>query len=80
MEYYTYILKSKTTGNYYCGQTNNMSDRILRHNSGRNKYTKHGVPWELISFYKFSTRAEAVSLESKIKKRGIERYLKDLEG
>jgi putative endonuclease len=46
MEYYTYILRSKTTGKYYCGQTNNMSDRILRHNSGRNKYTKHGVPWE----------------------------------
>ena len=80
MDYYTYILRSKTTGKYYCGQTNNLSERMIRHNSGRNKYTKHGIPWEFISSFKFSSRGEAVALESKIKKRGIERYLKDLQG
>ena len=82
MSYFVYILKSKITGKYYCGQTNDIEDRLYRHNSGQNKYTKHGVPWELIYSFRFETRSEAVRLESKIKKRGIARYLNDvaLEG
>ena len=45
-----YILKSTKTGMYYCGQTADMENRLLLHNSGRNKSTAHGAPWELTPF------------------------------
>jgi putative endonuclease len=45
-----------------------MTDRLQRHNTGRNKYTKHGIPWELVSVYKLSSRQEAVALEFLIQK------------
>lgn len=36
--YYTYILQSDRTGKLYIGHTNNLEDRIRRHNSGENMY------------------------------------------
>ncbi|WP_415831470.1 GIY-YIG nuclease family protein, partial [Flavobacterium terrigena] len=32
-------------GKYYIGQTNNMEDRLRRHNSGYSLSTKNGIPW-----------------------------------
>ena len=58
MNYYCYILELETTGQLYIGQTNNLEDRLLRHNSGRNKYTKRKGPWKLIHEEKFETRSE----------------------
>ncbi|MGD9995052.1 MAG: GIY-YIG nuclease family protein [Salinivirgaceae bacterium] len=41
--FYTYILYSEKSGAFYIGQTNNLVDRLERHNSGRNKFTRsHG--------------------------------------
>ncbi|MBI9065065.1 MAG: GIY-YIG nuclease family protein [Marinilabiliaceae bacterium] len=34
MNYFVYILQSQRSGKYYCGQTNNVSDRLQRHNKG----------------------------------------------
>jgi putative endonuclease len=67
MPYYTYILESQSTGKLYIGQTNNLSDRLERHNSGRNKYTKGKGPWILLYSVTFETRAEAVTLEGQLK-------------
>ncbi len=76
--FYTYILFSTKTLKYYVGQTNNLSDRLSRHNSGQQIATKSGIPWILITSFEFQTRSEAVQLETKIKKRGIKRYLIDI--
>jgi putative endonuclease len=43
-----YIIYSQFTSKYYTGQTNNLDDRIRRHNSGLSKSTKSGIPWEVI--------------------------------
>jgi len=42
-----YILQSEKTGRFYCGQTADFSDRIIRHNLGRSKSTKSGVLWKV---------------------------------
>ena len=76
--YTVYILYSKTSLKYYTGQTNNLEDRLFRHNSGLSLSTKTGRPWSLIYQIQFDTRSEAVQLEIKIKKRGAKRYLEDL--
>ena len=75
--FYTYILFSTKTHKYYVGQTNNLSDRLFRHNSGQQVSTKNGIPWILIVSFDFSMRKEVVYLETKIKKRGIKRFLID---
>src|SRR5690606_1242952 len=67
-QYITYILESTSTGRLYIGSTNNLEDRLLRHNTGRNKYTKGKGPWRILYFKKFGSRSEAVQLEQKLKR------------
>jgi len=76
--YFTYILYSQAKSKFYVGQTNDINDRLKRHNSGESLSTKHGVPWKLIYSIELATRSEAVLLETKIKKRGAKRYLEDI--
>ena len=71
--YYVYILQSQLDHTYYIGITKDLTDRLYRHNSGREKYTKLKAPWNLIWFTSKSNRAEAMKLERKLKnlKSGI---------
>ncbi len=73
-----YILYSRSLQKYYIGHTKDFSDRITRHNSGHEKSTKKGAPWELIWKAEVATRSQAMKLELKIKNRGAKRYLKDI--
>jgi len=65
--YYVYILQSELTGRYYIGSTGNLEDRLLRHNTGRSKATKSGMPWQLVWQEEFSTRGEAYKRELELK-------------
>jgi putative endonuclease len=76
--YIVYVLYSESSLKYYTGQTDNLVNRLHRHNSGLSLSTKSGKPWGLIYQIQFSTRSEAVLLEQKIKKRGAKRYLEDI--
>ena len=62
-----YILKSISHDKYYIGQTNDMNQRIRRHNTGQSVYTKQFIPWEVVLTLEKSTRSEAMSLEKKLK-------------
>ena len=70
-----YILYSNTSSRYYVGQTSDINQRLERHNQGRVKSTKHGIPWEVVLQLDVSTRSEAMILEKQIKKRGARRYI-----
>ena len=65
--FWCYVLKSKSSGRLYIGQTNNLDDRIRRHNNNQNKATKNRGPWNLIFKRSFQTRSDAVYLEKKLK-------------
>ena len=65
--FHLYILLSEKTNKFYIGSTGNLSDRITRHNSGRSKATKTGIPWKLIYTEAFETRTEAIKREIEIK-------------
>ena len=75
MEYFVYILYSETTDRYYVGQTQNLEQRLERHNSGRNKSTKSGIPWMIVHFETLSDRNSALAREKYIKNLGSRRYL-----
>ena len=77
MKYVVYILWSETLQQYYCVQTNNLDDRLHRHNSSQSKSTVRGIPWKVVATIDVANRSEAFRLEKKIKKRGIVRFLTD---
>jgi len=70
MTFHCYILESLSSGRLYIGQTNNLDDRINRHNNNMNLATRNRGPWKLFYAKKFDTREEAVKCE---------RYLKSLK-
>ena len=65
--FYLYILLSQKTGKFYIGSTENITDRLERHNGGRSKATASGIPWEMVYTETFETRSEAVRREMEIK-------------
>ncbi len=65
--FYLYILISETSGRLYIGQTNDLEDRISRHNSNQNLATKNKGPWKLLFQKQFELRSQAVQLEKKLK-------------
>ena len=77
--FYTYIIFSERINKYYVGSTQDVEERLRRHNLDHSKSTKGKGPWELVKTIQFETRSEAVKLEKKIKKRGIKRFLNDIE-
>ena len=78
MPYYVYILQSQTDDSYYIGTTNDLSDRIERHNQGRSKYTKHRRPWELVYVEEHSDRSSAMKREYAVKRRKSKDYITKL--
>ena len=70
-----YILYSNVSSRYDVGQTSDINQRLERHNQGRVKSTKHGIPWEVVLQLDVLTRSEAMILEKQIKKRGARRYI-----
>ena len=62
-----YILKNFKNGKYYVGQTENINNRIKRHNSGKVTSTRYFIPWEIIYTEDSPTRGEARKRENEIK-------------
>ena len=67
MDYTVYILYSQKRSRYYIGQTDNIKERLIRHNKGLVLSTKTGAPWDLILTQNVKSRSEALILEKKIK-------------
>jgi len=61
--YFVYIIHSLKSNLNYIGHTNNLEDRLLRHNGNRNKFTRNKGPWELIISYQCKSKSNAYRLE-----------------
>jgi len=73
--YYVYILFSTIVDRYFVGQTSNLEESLKRHNQGRNKYTKSGIPWKLVYKESFKTRSDAANREKKLKQSKSREHL-----
>jgi len=84
MPYFVYILRSQTTGRFYCGQTSDPENRLQQHNDPGNDLSKTTKrfkgPWQLVWHKEVADNSASVRLERKIKKRGIGRFLSDHAG
>ncbi|NPD44515.1 GIY-YIG nuclease family protein [Lentimicrobium sp. L6] len=76
MLFYTYILYSQSLDLFYKGSTNNIEDRVLRHNKGLESFTSKGIPWNLLWYTKKSSKSEAYRLEMKLKNLSRERLIR----
>jgi len=75
MDYHVYILYSRSQDRFYKGHTNNIADRIRRHNNGEEIATEWGRPWVLLWSNNKNNRSEAMKLEKKLKNLNRERTL-----
>lgn len=48
MPYLVYVIRSLKDGKYYIGSTSDVEARLNYHNAGRQRSTKHRIPFELI--------------------------------
>jgi len=75
---FAYILFSIGINTYYVGSTNDLADRLKRHNSGRGTFTIRGVPWILVFKKEYPTKSEAYQAELYIKSQKSRKYIEEL--
>ena len=77
MTYYVYLIKTEKKINNkfisYVGYTNNLKNRLKKHNLGKGaKFTK-GNKWKLIYKKKFISKSKAMSYEYSLKNDKLKR-------
>ena len=78
MAFCTYIQRSKSTGRFYVGHTENLTKRIFEHNNNRTPSIKNRGPWELVHAEEYATRSEASRRERQIKKMKSRRWIEQV--
>ena len=70
MAFYVYMLKTVRPYKHktYVGFTNDLSNRLNRHNSNKGAKSTKGYKWELVYFKRFYKKQKALSFEYKLKK------------
>jgi putative endonuclease len=65
--YYIYLLKSKKDNKLYIGLTTDLKKRIIEHNQGFTRSTKHRRPFVLIYYEAYSSLKDAKIREKRLK-------------
>ncbi len=78
MQFYVYIIYSLSLDQYYVGQTQNITERLYRHNNSGSKSTKKTNDWQLKYSEVYASRSEAVKREAAIKKMKSKKYIEEL--
>lgn len=79
MPFFTYILISSNSGNYYFGHCENLSIRLAQHNSGKVGSTKARRPWTLHYYEEFHAKSEAYKREQFLKSFDGRKWLYEKE-
>ena len=77
-QYFTYILFSSKINKFYVGSTDNIKWRLERHNLGWGRFTKTGIPWELVYFEQYESKSECLKREREIKNKKSRKYIEQL--
>lgn len=80
--YYTYVIRSNSSGKIYIGCTNNLDRRLSEHNNpnrGRkSRYTRlNSGPWELVYFETLKDRKTALIREKQLKSHQGRDFIRD---
>lgn len=75
--FYTYVLQSEKSGNWYTGSTNDLRKRFNQHNSNLSGYTKKRGPYKLIYYEACVDERDARVREIYLKTGMGKRYIKN---
>ena len=75
MVYYVYLIKTleRYINKSYVGYTNNLRQRISKHNNNLGAKSTKGYKWEIVYKRRFYLKKKALSFEYKLKKDRNER-------
>jgi len=73
--FYVYFLENKDK-NSYVGSTNDLKDRLERHNKGYVEATKDKRPWKLVAYFAFSEEKVAFRFEKYMKTGSGREFIK----
>ena len=71
-KFFVYLILNKNNTSYV-GYTNNLKERLKKHNSSKGAKFTRGRNWEIIYKRKYNTKKEAMMNEYKLKKNKIKR-------
>jgi putative endonuclease len=78
--HYLYIIRSRQSGKYYTGETNDVAQRLKQHQAGRTSFGSRNKDIGLIYKKELQNRSVAKKLEYFIKRQKsslfIERFIK----
>jgi len=72
---FVYIIYSEKWDQYYVGSTTVLTTRLFQHNTGRNKSTRGGEPWELKHTEEFGQIQQARKRELEKKRKKSRAYI-----
>ena len=78
MKSHVYILFSEKLNKFYVGSTSDLERRLLDHNRGKEKFTKTGIPWQLVYKEVLVDLASARRREREIKLKKSRKYIEGL--
>ena len=78
MTIYVYVLKSLSSNKTYTGMSEDVNRRLKEHNSGKSKFTKSYIPWEIVYTEKCESREEARRKEKYFKSAAGRKRIKHL--
>ncbi len=64
---YVYILQSMEGDHFYAGQTEDLRERLKKHNAGQVSHTSKFKPWRIKTYLAFSDEAKAIAFEKYLK-------------
>lgn len=73
--FYTYIIYSPTLDQFYIGHTQDLADRLYRHNNSGSPATKKANDWVVVYSKQFDSRKEANHWEMIIKRKKSRKYI-----
>jgi putative endonuclease len=76
--FYVYVIRSKSSGKLYTGQTADLDSRLKAHNLGFSPFTKNKGPWEVIYSEEYLSRSEAMNREKFLKSGKGREFLKSI--
>jgi putative endonuclease len=75
--WYVYLLLSSKNQSWYIGCTDDLKNRFAKHNSGKSKYTKDFMPWNLLYYEASLDKADAFRRERYLKSGNGRKWLRN---
>ncbi len=78
MTYQFYIIYSSSLNKFYTGHSNNIEERLRKHNTIHKGYTGKADDWKLVYHETFETKQEAYLRERQIKNWKSRKLIEEL--